>query len=210
MSVMQEARNIKNIIFDMGNVLIRFEPDLFIGRYNLTAEEKRVLLNEIYRSPEWIMLDRGTLDESGMEMRVLPRIPESLHKIACELIEQWDNPLLPVEGSIELVKQLKSNGYRLYLFSNACARQHVYWKKAEVSSLFDGKLISADAKMLKPEAEIYHVLFKKFSLNPAECLFIDDTVPNIEAGMREGMDGIVFNKDMEELKRKLVLHGVNI
>ena len=210
MSDIQEKATIKNIIFDMGNVLIRFEPELFLSRYSISEDEKRILQNEIFRSPEWIMLDRGTLDESGMENRILPRIPEHLRQTACDLIEHWDEPLLPVEGSVELVKALKANGYRLYLFSNACARQHIYWRKAEVSSLFDGTLISSDVKMLKPETEIYHVLFKKFSLNPSECLFIDDTVPNIEASMREGMDGIVFNKDHAELRRKLVQHGIRI
>lgn len=210
MSDVQEKSTIKNIIFDMGNVLIRFEPELFLSRYSISEDEKRTLQNEIFRSPEWIMLDRGTLDERGMEERILPHIPEHLRKIACDLIEHWDEPLLPVEGSVELVNALKDSGYRLYLFSNACARQRTYWKKAEVSPLFDGTLISSDVKMLKPEAEIYHALFKKFSLNPSECLFIDDTVPNIEASMREGMDGIVFNKDYAELKRKLVQRGIRI
>lgn len=199
---------IKNIVFDMGNVLIRFEPDLFLNRYDLSSEEKALLNKEIYRSAEWVMLDRGTLNESEMEKIIFPRIPSHLHDIARDLIENWDDPLLPVDGTVELLKRLKTSGYRLYLLSNATARQHVYWKKAEASSLFDGTLISSDIKILKPQPEIYQAFFKKFQLAPSECIFIDDTPLNIEAGIREGMVGIVFNRDMEELKLKLSQHDI--
>ncbi len=77
---------IKNIVLDMGNVLIRFDPELFLSRYVLTAEQ-----------------------------RILPCLPEPLHAVAQDLIEAWDEPLIPVRGMLELVRQLKQQGYQLYL-----------------------------------------------------------------------------------------------
>lgn len=122
---------IKNIVLDMGNVLIRFDPELFLSRYALTEEQRKMLLEQVFRSVEWVMLDRGTLDEAGAEQRILPRLPETLHAVAQDLIEAWDEPLIPVRGMLELVRQLKQQGYQLYLLSNAAARQPLYWARTE-------------------------------------------------------------------------------
>ena len=73
---------IKNIVLDMGNVLIRFDPELFLSRYVLTEEQRKMLLEQVFRSVEWVMLDRGTLDEAGAEQRILPRLPEPLQSSA--------------------------------------------------------------------------------------------------------------------------------
>ena len=79
---------IKNIVFDMGNVLVRFDPELFMDRYSLTGEDRKLIRNEVFRSVEWTMLDRGVIDEEIAEQRILPRLPERLHDAACGLIEK--------------------------------------------------------------------------------------------------------------------------
>ena len=67
---------IKNIVFDMGNVLVRFDPELFMDRYSLTGEDRKLIRNEVFRSVEWTMLDRGVIDEEIAEQRILPRLPD--------------------------------------------------------------------------------------------------------------------------------------
>lgn len=199
---------IKNIVFDMGNVLIRFDPELFMNRYSISGEDKILLRNEIFRSVEWVMMDRGAIDEATAESRILPRLPERLHSVACELIEKWDDPIIPVDGMLKLLQTLKQNGYQLYLLSNASARQHKYWARAEVSKLMNGTLISADIKLLKPDPQIYRTFLKKFDLKPEECVFIDDTPINVEGALYENMAGIVFNMDVDALKQSLCALGV--
>lgn len=120
---------IKNIVFDMGNVLVRFDPELFMDRYSLTGEDRKLIRNEVFRSVEWTMLDRGVIDEEIAEQRILPRLPERLHDAARGLIETWDDPIVPVEGMLELLQALKAKGYRLYLLSNAATRQPIYWAR---------------------------------------------------------------------------------
>lgn len=201
---------IKNIVFDMGNVLIRFDPELFMSRYSLSEEEKILLRRAVFHSAEWVMLDRGVLDESTVEKNILPRLPIPLRKIACELIEQWDEPLIPIKGMMELLTSLKQQGYRLYLLSNAAARQHDYWSKAAVSILMDGTMISADVKLLKPDPRIYQIFLRKFNLSPEECVFVDDTPVNVEGALYENMAGIVFHGDVDALKKDLRALGVDI
>lgn len=199
---------IKNIVFDMGNVLVRFDPELFMDRYSLTGEDRKLIRNEVFRSVEWTMLDRGVIDEEIAEQRILPRLPERLHDAARGLIEKWDDPIVPVEGMLELLQALKAKGYRLYLLSNAATRQPIYWARAEASKLMDGALISAEAKLLKPDPQIYRTFLRKFALRPEECVFIDDTPINVEGALYENMAGIVFNMDVPALAESLCTLGV--
>ena len=201
---------IRNIVFDMGNVLIRFDPERFMDRYSLPENDKALLRKEVFRSVEWVMLDRGSLDESAAEKCILPRLPEHLRSVACDLIEKWDDPLLPVEGMLELVQKLKGSQYNIYLLSNAASRQHEYWKKAQASSWMDGVLISADVKLLKPDPQIYRTFLDKFDLRAEECVFIDDTPINVEGAIRENMAGIVFDMDVDALTQNLRALGVRI
>ena len=175
---------IRNIIFDMGNVLIYYDPDAFLDRINLIDPEDRALLKrEIYLSLEWSMMDRGSLTDD-------------------------ERPILPVAGMEELVRELKHNGYSLYLLSNASYRQHVYWPEIPASELFDGTLISADVHLVKPQPEIYKLLCSRFSLKEEECVFIDDSTANAEGAVFSGMKAIVFHDDVKELRRKL--HGFGV
>ena len=91
------------------------------------------------------------------------------------------------------MEELKNLGYGLYLLSNASYRQHDYWPLIPCSKFFDGTLISADVKLVKPQPEIYRLLFKKFSLKPEECFFVDDSPANVEGAHYCGMTGAVFN-----------------
>lgn len=110
----------------------------------------------------------------------------------------------------QLVSDLKKAGYGVYLLSNASYRQHEYWPRVPGSQYFDGTLISADVKVVKPCAEIYDLLYETFHLVPQECLFIDDSAQNIEGAERTGMPGIVFHGDAEELRREMQAFGVQI
>ena len=201
---------IKNIVFDMGNVLVRFDPELFMDRYSLTGEDRRLIRNEVFRSVEWTMLDRGVIDEELAEQRILPRLPERLHDAARGLIETWDDPIVPVEGMLELLQALKAKGYRLYLLSNAAARQPIYWARAEASKLMDGALISAEVKLLKPDPQIYKALLKKYQLKASECVFIDDRLENVQAAFALGFAGIQMKDSVGTLVRSLATCNVTL
>ena len=142
---------IRNIVFDMGQVLLRFIPDLFIERLGVEGEDKKLLNREVFRSLEWARMDRGSLtDEEAAEI-ICRRVPERLHDAVHKLVAMWDRPILAVEGTEELIAELKEKGYGIYLLSNASYRQHDYWPKLPASRYFDGTLVSADVKLVKPQ-----------------------------------------------------------
>ena len=200
---------IRNIIFDMGNVLIYFDRNIFLDRVGLENPEDRELLNrEVYLSLEWSRMDRGSLtDEEAAEI-IARRVPEHLRETVHRLVNEWERPILPIAGMEELVHELKRNGYGIYLLSNASYRQHLYWPEIPASDLFDGTLISADVHLVKPQPEIYELLCNRFSLKKEECVFIDDSTPNAEGAFYTGIPAIVFHNDVGELRRKLREIGV--
>lgn len=201
---------IKNIVFDMGNVIIRFDPDAFIERFGVSGEDKKTLLLEVFRSPEWVMMDRGVLTDEQAADVLCPRLPERLRDVARKLIALWDRPIIEVEGICPLIEELKGLGYGIYLLSNASCRQPDYWQRVPAAKFFDGTLISYSVKLVKPMPEIYEKFFNTFSLKREECFFIDDSPANIEAGLYVGMPGVVFHNDIARLRRQLRDAGVMV
>lgn len=194
---------IKNIIFDMGNVLILFRPKIFINRLNVNKEDAKLLNKVIFDSREWASLDDGTANENEVIEIFKNKLPARLHDQMITLVTEWDIPLIEIEGMSQLIKELKVKGYKIYLLSNASTRQHEYWHRISASKYFDGTLISADVKIVKPNPKIFEHLCEKFSLLPAECFFIDDLEQHIIAAESVGMRGYVFDGNVAKLRRAI-------
>ena len=200
---------IKNILFDMGNVLIHFDRRVFLDRLDVSEADKQLLLREVFLSVEWVQMDRGTLAEPEAEVRMCRRLPQHLHSAVHELVSCWDDPMLPIAGMAELVEELKGKGYGIYLLSNASVRQHEYWPKIPGWQFFDGKIISADEKVMKPHPDYYLRAIERFRLVPGECFFIDDVPANIEGALYCGIPGAVFHSDVKLLRSQLRAAGVD-
>lgn len=202
---------IKNILFDMGGVLLNFDPERFVSRLGLSAEDGGILVREVFHSAEWVCLDRDSMTGEEALRSMCTRIPERLHDAAREVFEHWDEPRVAMEGSYELVEELSERGYGLYLLSNAGARHREYWPDLPVSRFFGGRvMVSAFHGVVKPEAAFYEKAFELFGLDRRECLFIDDNPVNVEAAWHVGLDGVVYHGDPALLRRRLREKGVGI
>ncbi len=136
----------------MGGVLIDFDPDKFAERYPmLSAEEKKLLVEVIFKGHMWSALDFGCITEDELLEYAKERLPEGLWPVAEKLIKAWDDPILPIPGMAELTSELRKTGYRLFLLSNAGPRHDEYWPKVPGSSNFEDKVVSAYEKLFKPQ-----------------------------------------------------------
>lgn len=201
---------IQNILFDMGNVLIRFDRKLFLDRMEVSDADKELLLREVFASVDWAHMDRGTKTEAMALESMKTRLPQRLHAAAEELTLRWDEPLIPIDGMYELVEELKEKGYGIYLLSNASYRQHEYWPRIPASRFFDGTLISADEHVVKPQPEIYQLCMERFGLKAEESFFIDDMAHNVEGALYCGLSGAVFYGDVNRLRQDLRAAGVEV
>ena len=167
----------KNYIFDMGNVLLGFNDERLLSSFLTDEWDKKKVEQELIWSEEWQLGDKGLIDEDEFLRRVLARLPERIHEGATNVYLNWHKLMDPIPGAIDYVKQLKSEGKKVYVLSNAPLRfaelEKIY---SELFSLFDGIVVSAREKTIKPE----------------ECYFYDDLQVNIDAAKKNGIDGEVF------------------
>lgn len=201
---------IRNILFDMGSVLVDFNPLRFTMEAKLSPEDAQLIREELFHSIEWAQLDRGTLTDPELLEIMKPRFPERLWPTLERMICRWDEPPVMVPGMYELVQELSRAGYGLYLLSNAALRHDEYWPRYPVSRFFgDRLLISSHEKITKPDPRFYRLALERFGLDPAECVFIDDVPVNAEGAVYCGIGAIVF-RDARRLRRELQARGVRL
>lgn len=194
----------------MGGVLIDYNPEKTL--YSLFDKETAdILLKEIFRNDIWSQKDRGVIFPDEIMAMKKGAIPEEVFEKTSELVHNFYPYMPPFEKMYELVKQLKENGYSIYLLSNASSDFHERRSGIPALSLFDGVIVSADYKLLKPEKEIYEALYKEFSLKPEECYFIDDVQKNIDGAAATGMDGhCYYHGEVEILRNAMQEKGIRI
>ncbi len=199
---------IKNIIFDVGKVLVEWEPDEALRKLGLKEEAITAVLEATVESEEWYETDRSILGDEEQLRHFIRKAP-SLEK---EIRLFWENIRLAVRQygyARPWLRELKARGYRLYILSNYARRTFEQTREA-LSFLedVDGHLFSFEVHHIKPEPEIYQILLQRFALLPQECAFLDDRAENVEAAERLGIHAIRFSgheaavKALDELLAK--------
>lgn len=199
----------KNIIFDMGGVLISFNPKEVVE--SLFGDNQDIIskLSTVHNLPEWRELDRRTQPTEDLLKSLAQRLDLPLSVI--EKFYQailYNNHTLLKDG-ISLLKELKAKGYRIFLLSNMGPEtyENVVIKNGFME-LCDGGVFSFQTKSVKPESNIYQTLLTTYQLKAEECLFIDDIETNITAANELGIDGIVYSSHQNaqlQLQEKGVL-----
>lgn len=193
---------IKNVVFDIGNVLVSFRWDDLATELGFDEDNIRVM-NERVIGDRWNELDRGVMSEAEAVEYIkeaLPGMEEKFDVLWSRIGEVID----PYDYSIDWVMDLKAKGANVYLLSNFPKDLFTRLSKTKMPFLpyVDGKIISAFVQKIKPDAEIYECLMDTYGLNPEECIFIDDRKVNVDAALALGMQGIVFTS-YEEVRKEL-------
>lgn len=195
---------IKNIVLDMGNVLLDFNPEFVMNTFCSSEEEKDVIRRELFNGPEWALGDRGDFSDKDRFGLVKVRVPEKYHEALKKCADNWDICMEPLNGAREFCELVKSKGYGIYVLSNASDLFYEYFPRFLPLDFFNGVFVSSDYHMLKPDLEIYETFLKKYGLNAEECLFIDDRKDNIEGAKRAGLNTYHFPGNYKELKQRIV------
>lgn len=184
---------IQNMIFDIGNVLYRYQPKKYLKQK--FQDEKRVdrLMKEIFQHPYWYELDAGHLTWAEAAVFLGERFPDDREAIEAVFADR-SAILEKIPESFALVRKLREQGFQTYLLSNMSEAmwQDLLEKDQDMGELFDGQLISAQCRMLKPDQRIYQALLDQYHLKAEACLFFDDMEENIEAAKQVGLAGWVF------------------
>jgi putative hydrolase of the HAD superfamily len=182
---------IKNIIFDIGNVLVKWQPAEVV-KIVFPDEDAARLTQLIFKSPAWLDLNMGKMTENEIIQIYHQTLGIDIAKLN-KLMQMIKESMLPVEGSFDLLLNLSQSQYSLYALTDNVHEIMAYLKlKYDFWKLFTGVICSADVGYLKPMPEIYLKLIQDFAINPAESVFIDDHLPNVEGARSVGLHSIQF------------------
>lgn len=199
----------KNIIFDLGNVLLDFKPEDYLSKKFKETDKVPEICKRIFQSEQWIMLDRGTITEEEA-INIISKSNNENEQLIKLAFHNWYEILTPIEGTVEVLKDLKNSNYKVFFLSNFHLLAFDYvTKKYDFFKLFDGGIVSYKEKMIKPEEDIYKRLIEEYKIIPEESIFIDDMPVNVDGTKKLGFGTILF-KNPEDLRENLKMLSVNI
>ncbi len=200
---------IRNIIFDIGNVLLNFKPEQFLKRFIKDKLRIKEFIVNVIKTELWLNLDRGIVSLQEARNEYLERYPEESNLILT-FFNHWKEMLTPITQNIQILRELKSNDYRIYFLSNFIKEAFDYVQdRYEFFTLVDGIVISSEIKYVKPETKIYQCLLEKYNLNPEQCVFIDDLETNLPQAHSLKIKTIHYLKDTD-LRSELRKLNINI
>lgn len=195
---------IKNVLFDIGNVLVHFRWRELMAELGLPEELQGIFDKTVFGSRWWGELDHGLRDEA----EIVERLREDNIKYCKEFDLIWDNRdklVIPYDYSVSWIEDLKKKNYNVYLLSNypkEIFKLHTECGCFPFIDKVDGKVVSGFVQKVKPNLDIYEHLLQQYNLIAQECVFIDDREENVETARTIGMKGIVFtdyHKALSEL-----------
>ena len=204
---------IKNIIFDLGNVIINYNQKKIINNFTEKEEEIKYIYDEIFHAPEWTLMDLGDITNDGAIEIINKRNEFKYEKLTQDFLHEWYKKQPINRDIVEIAKILKNNGYNLFVLSNMANQTYEYFKNDEFFSLCTGIVISAHEHVKKPDEKVYRLLLNRYNLNAEECLFIDDddSGKNYETANKIGIKGRrIMPNQAEDVKKLLLEFNVEI
>lgn len=194
---------VKNIIFDIGGIVLEWGNKPLIRLLNKTDYEVNHICKIIYgdsRFKKCILGNLSQIEYMGQLINENPKYSNDIKKI---LSEEYQEKALPViKENLEKIYELKNKGYRIYFLSNITDVSYNYLKnKLNILSMIDGGVYSCKEHIKKPNKEIFDIIIKRYNLNKDETIFFDDSLKNVESGNKYGIKSFVFNsvKDINAL-----------
>jgi putative hydrolase of the HAD superfamily len=194
---MNGRRQVRGIIFDLGGVVLRWNPDDILRHFYADEASRSRMKRQVFQHPDWLEMDRGVL----LEHEAIQRLHERTGRPAAEmsaLMQAVRDSLQPIPETLVLLEELAGQDIPLYCLSNMPAttahylrHRHSFW------SLFRGIVISGEVRLLKPDSQIFEYISQRFGLTPNSTVFIDDHLPNIESAARLGFQTVLFGNPAE-------------
>lgn len=199
---------IKNIVFDIGNVLLRFNPKEYFSDIYKNEKIGIIMRDLIMNSQVWKDYDLGIADLNDVKMDFTKKEPNFKDEII-DALDHWQCILKPISYTFQKMEECKKKGYRIYLLSNLGEDAYIYIDKHfKLFDIVDGYVVSFKEHIAKPDFAIYECLMNRYNLKKEECLFLDDTYVNVKSSIAFGMSAIHFmNEEQVEKELKMYLKG---
>jgi putative hydrolase of the HAD superfamily len=195
---------IKNVVFDFGQVLIKYDPDYMASKFVDNSEDLRLLSDVLFDRLYWDKLDDATITDEQVVAFSCERLPERLHEACRKAYYNWIYNLPPIEGMWELVRKIKRKyGVKTFVLSNVGTYLSDNRDAFEIFSEMEKCIFSAEVGHIKPNRDMFEYLTKTCNILPEETVFIDDNAKNIAGAEAFGIKGYLFDGDAHRLEEYL-------
>lgn len=187
---------IKNVIFDIGKVLVDYQWKPYLNTFDFDETTYTRIEKAVFLNPDWILGDMGILSTEEWIWRLIASDPELEPQIR-QVFTGIGAVITRYPYTDAWIRHFRAQGYRIYYLSNF--PDEVYrqaYEELRFLDEFDGGIFSWKVKCVKPDPQIYQMLFERYHLKPEECIYYDDTAVNIEAAKKLGMDAVLFQQDI--------------
>ena len=194
---------VKNIVFDLGGVLIDFKPEIYLARLGYGKEKIELYTKTVFWGKEWYAYNASKYDAKETEEILVKHYPEfskDIQKIFQEIDYQYI--LFEMPDTVQYLKELKEQDKRIYVLSDLSEDSYNYNKKFDFFHDVEGGVYSFKVGTTKPDKKNYETLLETYNLIPEETIFIDDNITNVEAANELGIRGVHFTT-LEEVKQKV-------
>ena len=189
-----------NLILDLGNVVLDWDPAGFIHRLPFETATRRAIAREIFDHSDWLAMDGGLKTETELIERITLTTDLAESQLRAALLAAR-HALVEIPETIVLMRELKQRGVPMYCLSNMSVENYEFIRRREFFSLFDGIVISGIEKAVKPGQKIFELLVDRFDLEVGQTLFVDDMPENINAAEQFGIRGILFDRSADSYRR---------
>lgn len=181
---------IKNIVFDIGNVVMTFQPVQYFMNYFHDEEKTKRLCTQVFTDDAWDRYDQGILFMEDLKTHYAAAYPQDKEDIMV-ILDNWLKLMQPIPEAFELMQKSVKEGYQVYLLSNISQDSADFLKATQPFFAYaHGAVLSYEEKVNKPDARIFETLLQRYGLKAEETLFLDDNQPNITAASKLGIHAL--------------------
>ena len=186
---------IKNIIFDIGGVIVDYKFGDYVERLGLDKKTTKVLSTQVLYTPLWDKFSKGLVSAEEFLTETKKQVPEYAEYV--DMLWKTENlrkMIPPFERTLNLIKQLKEKGYKLFVISDMEEYTIRYLKSTieGFEDLFDDIIYSCRVGQLKKDGDVFDLAIKRFAINPEESIFIDDVQRNLDQAQKRNINTFHF------------------
>ena len=181
------------VILDLGNVVLNWDVESILDSLNLSRDRRDRLHKELFSHQDWLDLDHGTTTEAEVLENICARSPLSPAEVETVLAAAKQS-MQPLPHTIELMQDIDAAGLPMYCLSNMSREAYAHIRDYPFFNLFQGVVISGIERCMKPDASIFQLVLDRFEIDPERALFVDDSLPNIQAARALGIKAFHFKR----------------
>lgn len=183
----------KAVLWDLGNVVVRWEPEAILSSFKYGPAETDFLRRELLGHSDWLKLDQGLITEQ----QVADRLSKLSTLSSSEIHRCFDvvrESLNDIQESVSLIEQMHGAGIPMYVLSNMSNVNARFLRQRPYFQHFNGVVISAEEKLIKPDPELFQRVLDRYKLKAQSVYFIDDSSVNIETALTMGFYAQHFHR----------------